>query len=143
MIAVRIFRSVWFLSVLVVLAVLLYQYASWPEEVVIGQGDVNFITLSRDGFFYTALVILAFVNVTVYVSRNFARKAEAFIAWFYGFVAVINFFLIIALSFISLFNSSENYRFGEIGLVIYGSLFLIGMWLIGGLIYWVAQKKRS
>ena len=143
MIAVRIFRSVWFLSVLVVLAVLLYQYASWPEEVVIGQGEVNFITLSRDGFFYTALVILAFVNVTVYISRNFARKAEAFTAWFYGFVAVINFFLIIALSFISLFNSSENYRFGEIGLVIYGSLFLIGMWLIGGLIYWLAQKKRS
>jgi hypothetical protein len=143
MIAVRIFRSVWFLSVLVVLAALLYQYASWPEEVVIGQGNVNFITLSRDTFFYTALVILAFVNVTVYISRTFASKVDAFVAWFYGFVAVINFFLIIALSFISLFNSSENYRFGEIGFIIYGSLFLIGMWLIGGLVYWFIQKKRS
>lgn len=143
MIAVRIFRSVWFLSVLVVLAVLLYQYASWPEEVVIGQGDVNFITLSRDALFYASLVILAFVNVTVYISRTFARQVDAFVAWFYGFVAVINFFLIIALSFISLFNSSENYRFGEIGFIIYGSLFLIGMWLIGGLVYWFAQKKRS
>lgn len=143
MIAVRIFRSVWFLSVLVVLAVLLYHYASWPEEVVIGQGDVNFIKLSRDTFFYTALVILAFVNVSVYISRTFARKVDAFVAWFYGFVAVINFFLIIALSFISLFNSSENYRFGEIGFIIYGSLFLIGAWLAGGLFYWLAQKNRS
>lgn len=142
MIAIRVFRSVWFLSVVAVLATMLYQYASWPEEIVIGQGDVNFVSLSRDGFFYTVIAIMAFVNVTVYVVRSQAKQADGFVAWFYGFIAVINFFLIIALSFISLFNSNENYRFGEIGLIIYGSLFLIGLWIIGGLLYWLAQKNR-
>lgn len=143
MVAVRVFRSVWFLSVVAVLATMLYQYASWPEEVVIGQGNVNFITLSRDGFFYAVMAVLAFVNVTVYVVKSQAKNADGFVAWFYGFIAVINFFLIIALGFISLFNSSEDYRFGEIGFIIYGSLFLIGMWLVGGLVYWFTQKKRS
>lgn len=142
MVAVRVFRSVWFLSVVAVLATMLYQYASWPEEMVIGQGDVNFVTLGRDGFFYAVISILALVNVTVYVVRSQAKQAEGFVAWFYGFIAVINFFLIIALGFISLFNSNENYRFGEIGFIIYGSLFLIGLWIIGGLLYWFTLKKR-
>jgi hypothetical protein len=142
MIAVRIFRSVWFLSVVAVLTILLYQYASWPEELVIGQGEVNFITLTRDGFFYTVIAILTLVNVTVYAIRTMAKRADGFVAWFYGCIAVINFFFIVALSFVSLFNSNENYRFGEIGFIIYGSLFLIGLWIIGGLLYWLVQKSR-
>jgi hypothetical protein len=139
--AVKIFRSVWFLSVLAVLFVLLYQYAAWPETVVIGQGEVNFISLSRDNFFYVTMALLAFVNVTVYIVRNFAKKSDEFQAWFYGFIAVINFFLVIALSFISLFNSNEDFRFGQIGFIIYGSLILVFSWIIGGLLYWVVRKR--
>ncbi|NBP69366.1 MAG: hypothetical protein EBU52_11535 [Cytophagia bacterium] len=139
--AVKIFRSVWFLSVLAVLFVLLYQYASWPLEVVIGQGEVNFISLSKDNFFYAAMALLAFVNVTVYMVRNFAKKSEEFQAWFYGFIAVINFFLVIALSFISLFNSNEDFRFGQIGFIIYGSLILVFSWIVGGLLYWAVRKR--
>jgi hypothetical protein len=139
--AVKIFRSVWFFSVLAVLFVLLYQYASWPLEVVIGQGEVNFISLSKDNFFYSAMALLAFVNVTVYMVRNFAKKSEEFQAWFYGFIAVINFFLVIALSFISLFNSNEDFRFGQIGFIVYGSLILVFSWIVGGLLYWVVRKR--
>jgi hypothetical protein len=139
--AVKIFRSVWFLSVLAVLFVLLYQYASWPETVVIGQGEVNFVSLSRDSFFYISMALLAFVNVTVYIARNFASKSAEFQAWFYGFIAVINFFLIIALSFISLFNSNEDFRFGQIGFIIYGSLILVFSWILGGLLYWLVRRR--
>lgn len=139
--AVKIFRSVWFLSVLAVLFVLLYQYAAWPETVVVGQGEVNFISLSRDNFFYVTMTLLAFVNVTVYIVRNFAKKSNEFQAWFYGFIAVINFFLVIALSFISLFNSNEDFRFGQIGFIIYGSLILVFSWIVGGLLYWFVRKR--
>ncbi len=139
--AVKIFRSVWFLSVLAVLFVLLYQYAAWPETVVIGQGEVNFISLTRDSFFYVSMALLAFVNVTVYIARNFAKKSVEFQPWFYGFLAVINFFLIIALSFISLFNSNEDFRFGQIGFIIYGSLILVFSWIVGGLLYWLVRKR--
>lgn len=139
--AVKIFRSVWFLSVLAILFVLLYQYAAWPETVVIGQGEVNFISLSRDNFFYVSMALLAFVNVTVYIVKNFAKESDEFQSWFYGFIAVINFFLVIALSFISLFNSSEDFRFGQIGFIIYGSLILVFSWIAGGLLYWFVRKR--
>lgn len=141
--AVRIFRSVWFLSTLAVLACLLYQYASWPEQVVIGQEEVNFITLSRDGYFYLVLAVLTLINVTVYIAKRFTKRAEGLMAWFYGFIGVINFFLIIAISFISLFNSNESFRFGQIGFIIYGSMFLVGAWLVGGLIYYFIQKRTA
>jgi hypothetical protein len=140
--AVKIFRSVWFLSVLVMLAVLLYHYAGWPEEVVIGQAQVNFVALSRDAFFYSTLAIITFINTSVFIAKYYAAKAPEFLAWYYGFIAIINFFLMIGLSFIGLFNSNENFRFGQIGFIIYGSLFLIGAWLLGGLLYWVVSKNR-
>lgn len=143
MIAVRVFRAVWFLSILVSLAVVLYHYASWPEDIVIGQREINFITLSRDSFFYSLIGILAFVNVTVFVVRQQAKKTEALVAWYFGLIAIINFFLIIAISFVSLFNSNESFRFEEIGFVIYGSLFLIGAWFLGGLLYWFIPKKTE
>ena len=141
--AVKIFRSVWFLSVLAVLFVLLYQYAAWPEEVVIGQGEVNFVTLSRDSFFYACMIIVAFVNVSVYIAKTFSRQIEEFQAWFYGFIAVINFFLVIALSFVSLFNSNEDFRFDQIGFVIYGSIILVFGWMLGGLLYWLVRKNQQ
>ncbi len=141
--AVKIFRSVWFLSVLAALFVLLYQYAAWPEDVVIGQGEVNFVTLSRDMFFYSSMFVLAFVNASVYIARTFAKQIEEFQAWFYGFIAVINFFMVIALSFISLFNSNEDFRFDQIGFVIYGSLILVFAWMLGGLLYWLVRKNQQ
>lgn len=139
--AVKIFRSVWFLSVLVMLAVLLYHYAGWPEEVVIGQAEVNFVVLSRETFFYSMLAIIGFINTSVFITKHYAARAPEFLAWYYGFISIVNFFLVIGLSFIGLFNSNENFRFGEIGFIIYGSLFLIGAWLLGGVLYWILRRK--
>jgi len=140
--ALRIFRSVWLLSVVAILAALLYHYASLPEEVIIGQQEIYFISFARDTFFYILVAILTFINVTVFVAKKYARKSEEFQSWFYGFIAVINFFLIIALSFVSLFNSNESFRFNQIGFIVYGSMLLIGAWIVGGLAYWQIQKLR-
>lgn len=141
-IAVRIFRSVWFLSVLAVFVMLLYQYASWPEEVVVGQEAVNFISFSRENVFYIFLAIAALVNVSVFVARHFAKSKEELLAWFYGLIGIVNFFLIIAVSFISLFNSNESFRYERIGVIVYGSMFLFGAWIVGGIFYWLIQRKR-
>jgi hypothetical protein len=140
--ALKIFRAVWFFSVSIILGVLLYHYAGWPEQIVIGQETINFITLGRDLFFYVSLAILVFINVTVYIVRSLAHRAVNLQAWFYGLIAIINFFLVIALSAISLFNSNENYRFGQLGVIIYGSMVLIGLWLLGGVLYWLVSKVK-
>lgn len=141
--AVRVFKAIWYLSVLAAMAALLYHYAGLPETVVVGQGDVNFQSVGRDTFFYVSLLVLALINVTVYVVRRQTSQAPGVMTWFYGFISVINFFAIIALSFISLFNSNESFRYGEIGYVIYGSLFLIGAWLVGGLLYAAVHRLQS
>lgn len=140
--AVKIFRALWFFSVLIILGVLLYHYAGWPEQVVIGQETINFITLGRDSFFYACLAVLVLINVMVYIVRRVAQRVDTLQAWFYGLIAIINFFLVIALSAISLFNSNENYRFGQLGAIIYGSMVLIGLWLIGGILYWLIGKVK-
>jgi hypothetical protein len=138
--AVKIFKAVWFFSVLAVLVALLYQYASHPEQVVVGQGTINFISLTRDQFFYVSIAVIIIINVTVYIVRGRAGKADAFVAWYHGFIAVVNFFLIIALSFIALFNSSEKFNTDDIGKIVFGSMFLLGAWILGGLLFFAVKR---
>src|SRR5688500_10914553 len=68
----KLFRAAWFLSMLAVLANLLYVYASLPEQVVLGEGEVwDLYRAGRDEFFYTAMVVIVLANVIVYL---FSRK---------------------------------------------------------------------
>jgi hypothetical protein len=140
---VKVFRSIWFLSVLSVMAALLYHYAYLPEEVVVGQEDINFVMISREAFFYTSLAIISLINVTVYIVKRLANRLDALQAWFYGWIGIINFFLIIGLSLVMLFNSNEAYDFARIRGIIYGSIFLVGAWFIGGILYLIVQKSTK
>ena len=125
----KIFRAVWFLSMLIMLGMLLYIYAALPETVVV-QDDGETVSITRDAFFYVMLALGAIVNVLVYIVARLEPGAQAFRAWFYGLVITLNFFLIIALSFVHLFNSSEKFDYPRIGFVIYGSVGLIVVWAL-------------
>src|SRR5690349_17446838 len=106
--SLKLFKAVWFFSLLAVLGSFLYVYASLPENVVLAESE-NTVSIAREVLFYAVLALLTFVNVIVFVfSRLYAKGDRDFLSWFYGLIITLNFFFIIALSYISLYNSSEK-----------------------------------
>jgi len=126
----KIFRAVWFVSMLGVLASLLYVYAALPEEVVVQEDGVKQVLVHRDTFFYAMTGIIAFVNVLVFLVGKAAPKDHDFKAWFHGQIITINVFFIVGMFLVSLFNSQEKYDYARIDFVIYGSVVLVVVWAI-------------
>ena len=125
----KIFRAVWFLSLVAALAVFLYVYASLPEQVALA-GDGG-IALSREAMFYCTLALLAVFNMMVFVfNRLYSRQSADFLAWFHGLMVCFNLFIIILLGFINLYNSGERFDYPRLGVMIYGSIGLLAVWMI-------------
>jgi hypothetical protein len=136
----KLFRGVWFLSVLAVLSNLLYVYASLPEQVVIREEEIGQTLVARESFFYIMTGILVLVNVSVYsIGRIYARK-EDFRAWFHGLIVTINIFFIIAMSIILTYNSAERFDFSRILFIVYGSIGLVIVWAISWPVYVIIRK---
>lgn len=139
----KIFKAVWFFSLLATLALLLYVYASLPQEVTLLDRD-QLITISREVLFYTLLAIMAFVNVLVFVVRIlFTEKQNDFKIWFYGFVIAINFFFVTVINFSGVYNSGERFDYRNIGFLIYASIGLIVLWSVSWPIYSLSRKFLS
>ncbi|MEJ7647109.1 MAG: hypothetical protein WKF87_21095 [Chryseolinea sp.] len=136
----KIFKALWFLSMLAVLANLLFTYMSLPENVVIRDDGEARIALPRDSFFYIMTALLAIVNVMVYFISRIFKKDFDFRAWFHGLVITLNIFFIISMNFIGLFNSGERFDYKRIDFIIYGSLGLFLIWTLAWPIY-AAYKK--
>ena len=76
--ALKLFRGVWFLSVLVVFASLLYTYAGLPEQVVVQEETSGQITMGRDPFFYLMVAVIVLVNIMVYVIGKMFERDQDF-----------------------------------------------------------------
>jgi len=127
------------LSVLAVLAVLLFVYASLPEQVIV-QDDANgMVRVSREVLFYVVLLLLTVINVLVYVMRKLFPADLTLRAWFHGLIITLNIFFITALFLVNVYNSNENFRYERIGFVIYGSVILIAGWAVS----WPVVKLLS
>ena len=126
----KIFRAIWFLSMLAMLGMLLYIYAALPETVIVQSDGAETVSITRDAFFYAMLAAGGIINVLVYIIARLMPGASDFRTWFYGQVVTLNFFLIIALSFIHLFNTSEKFDYPRIGFIIYGSVGLVVLWAL-------------
>ncbi|QOI98226.1 MAG: hypothetical protein HRU69_12345 [Flammeovirgaceae bacterium] len=127
----KIFKAVWFLSMLAALANLLYVYAGLPEEVAIYEDRQDVYYTAREGLFYSAMILLALLNVLVYLFSKKLTPSERFRTWLHGLVITFNIFFIIGFSFMGLYNSSEKFDFSRIGWVIYSSVGLIVIWMVG------------
>jgi len=138
---VKIFKAVWFLSVLVVLANLLYVYAALPEEVVVQDEGGSLISVGRDPFFYASAGIVGLVNALVFAIAKVYRKDPDFRSWFYGLVICLNFFFVIALNFISVYNSGDRFDFSKIEFLIFGSIALFTGWALGWPVYSLLKKR--
>ena len=136
----KIFKAVWFLSLLVWLLVFLYVYASLPEGIIFQEGEST-LSVSRNGLFYTILLLLAIFNALVFiVSRLYPDRNEYLKAWFYGLIIFLNLFLVVALQFLSLFNSQEKFDYGSIGVIIYGSIGMVVLWSSLWPLYFLTQR---
>ncbi len=125
---VKIFKGVWFLSLLATLAIFMYVYASLPESILVWEGEVS-QSISRDGLFYSIVALLAIFNTLIFIiSRLYSDKNEYFRAWFFGLVTFFNLFLVVALQFLNLYNSQERFDYESIGSIIYGSISLVVLW---------------
>jgi hypothetical protein len=139
----KLFKAIWFLSMLAVLANLLYVYASLPEQVSLMEGGVEIYSIGREQLFYSAMVVIAFSNVMVYLfSKSIAPDVE-FRTWLHGLVITLNIFFIIGMSFISLYNSAERFDFSRIGFIIYSSVVLVVIWALSWPVYRISRKLMS
>jgi hypothetical protein len=139
----KIFKAVWFISLLAVIANLLYVYVGWPQDVVIFENVSDIFLVDRENLFYSAMSVLAVFNLLVFVFSRGVAPDEGFRSWMHGFVITLNIFSIISLSFISLYNSSEKFDFSRIGVIIYSSIGLVVLWAISWPLIAIARKLFS
>jgi hypothetical protein len=138
----KIFRVVWFFSILGVLGFFLYTYASLPDPLVVLDGEEQ-LTIGKQTWFYAILALVAIFNMFVYVLRSLHRNRpgeEGFVSWFYGLVICLNLFIIVTVSYISLFNGGERFEYQRIGIIIYGSIILMVAWAFSWPLYLVSRR---
>lgn len=139
----KIFRAVWFFSLIGVLGALLYVYADLPENVIVQQEGIETVLISRDVFFYIVLTLLTVTNVTVYAIGSVYKHDLSFKAWFCGLMITLNLFFVVGLFLVNAYNSDERFDFSRIGFVIYGSLGLMVLWAISWPVVKIFANKRS
>jgi len=140
---VKLFKAVWFLSTLVTLGILLLNYASLPETVVVQEEGASVFRVSRDTYFYSMTAMIALVNVMVFpVGKVFVRN-EAFRSWFYGLVIALNFFFIVSMNFIGVFNGGDKFDYEQIRYIVYFSLGLFIVWTISWPVYLLYRRFAS
>jgi len=151
----KIFRVVWFFSILGVLGFFMYTYASLPDPIVV-MDDTDQIRVSKETWFYSVLFLVAIFNMFVYVFRALNRsrsvslgqsaaqrqEGEDFVSWFYGLVICFNLFMIVSVSYISLFNGGERFEYQRIGVIIYGSVALMIAWTFAWPVYLIFAKRK-
>lgn len=136
----KIFKAVWFFSLLGLLAVFLYVYAGFGETVMFSAGEE--MTISRNALFYSTLLLTAFINSLVFIAARLVAH-QNFKAWFYGLVVTINFFLLTTLGFLSVINAPDQFEYSRMGPTLYASVILIAVWLISWPVYSLFQKKSA
>ncbi|MEI9921854.1 MAG: hypothetical protein WDO14_24145 [Bacteroidota bacterium] len=140
----KIFRVVWFFSIIAVLGFFMYTYAALPDPLVILDGEEQLI-IGKETWFYAILALVAIFNMFVFVLRSLhknRREGEGFVTWFYGLVICLNLFVIVAVSFVSLFNGGERFEYERIGVIIYGSIILMVAWAFAWPVYLIFAKKK-
>jgi hypothetical protein len=121
-----VFKGVWFFSLIGLLAVFFYVYASLPESVVV-YGELDAVRVSKELLFYISIAVIAIWNVLVYLVPSLMRPSSEFMVWLCGLIICFNLFFIITLGFINIFNSNERYDYSNMGFAVYGSLILLAV----------------
>jgi hypothetical protein len=135
----KMFKAMWFLSVVVVLANLLFVYANLPEQIIVMDDPGNQV-LSKEWLFYSIMIAILLINVMVYLFKRMFPDAEPLRAWFHGLVITINIFIIIAMQALNVYNGFEKYDHNRMEIFISGSLGLVIVWSLIWPLYLLYQK---
>ncbi|HTF21226.1 MAG TPA: hypothetical protein VK658_24285 [Chryseolinea sp.] len=139
----KLFKAVWFLSMLATLVILIFNYAGLPETVVVQEEGPSVFRLSRDAYFYTMTAFIAVANMMVFpIGKVFAWQ-PAFRSWFYGLVIALNFFFIVSMNFVGLFNSGEKFDYNQIRYIVYFSVGLFLVWTISWPFYLLYRRMAN
>ena len=136
----KIFKAVWFFSLLATMAIFLYVYASLPQEITVREGDQPII-ISREVLFYSLLGVIALANtLTFIVGKLFTERQNDFKTWFFGLVITLNLFFVTLISFSGVYNSGERFDYSNLGILIYGNIGLIILWVVSWPFYKLSRK---
>lgn len=141
--ALKLLKGVWFLSMVVALGVLLYVYASLPQQVIVQEAAEGPVSVSNEAVFYIAMALMAIANVLVYVVGKVFKTNIALRTWFYGQVTTLNIFFIVGLNFLALFNSNERYDYQRLSFIIYGSVALMVLWACVWPVYLLFRQSKT
>jgi hypothetical protein len=133
-------RGVWLISVLGLLAALLYVYAGLPEQMILMAQGSDFVYGSRETFFYLFLVAITVINALAFVVGSLYSKDRALRIWFNMLLVILNIFFVISLLFLGALNSSERVNFEKIGITVYVSVGLIAVWAVAWPIFAMFRK---
>lgn len=137
----KVFKAVWFLSLVGVFANLMYVYAGLPEQVSVAEeGGATAYVMDKEALFYAALAFIAILNLLVYLFSKSITPDEGFRSWLHGLVITLNIFFVVGFSFIGLYNSAEVFDFNRIGPIIYGSVILVGLWALAWPVYLIGKR---
>ncbi|QSE96657.1 hypothetical protein [Fulvivirga lutea] len=122
----RLIKALWFTTLVSASAFLLFVYAGFREDQLIFVNN-ELEGLDRETFFFLALTIITVSNFTFYIlswrlRKQDNRMAEFIKGWLMGLASALNFFLIVVLSFLQIFNGGENFNYQSIGYLIFVSL---------------------
>ena len=134
-----VFKGVWFFSLMGLLAVFFYVYASLPESVIV-YGELETVRISKELLFYISIGIIAIWNVLVYLIPSLMKPSSQFMVWICGLIISLNLFFIMTISYINVFNSNERFNYASIGFVVFGSLALLALWSISWPFYLFFKK---
>jgi hypothetical protein len=141
--ALKLLKGIWFVSMMVAFTTLLYVYAGLPQEVVVQNEGGSNVSISNEVFFYVVMMFLAISNVMVFViSKVFQREGD-FRAWFHGLIMTLNIFFVVALVYISQYNSNERFDYSRVSFLIYGSVSLIVLWAAFWPAYLIFKRLTS
>ena len=129
----RLVKAFWFVTLLTSLSVMLYVYAALPEIITFDL-FANGSTFDREIYFYVALAILSLSNFSFYaLSRHMKYKTESIntimINWQLSLAGILNFFYIVAMLFLFLINSGEDFNYNNFGYLVFVSLGLVVIWV--------------
>jgi len=139
----KIFKGVWFLSLLLLLAIFMYVYASLPQEVILNEG-VEAYKISRGATFYILILLIAVVNSLVFiVGRLYGPEKTEFKSWFYGIIISLNLFFIAIMAYLNVVNSGEKYDYIRLGILLNSSIGIIVLWIAGWPLYHFSRRLFS
>lgn len=135
------------MTLLVTAGLLLFVYASLYENQKVHLAEIV-PGLNREVFFYVGLAIIMLANFTLYIGHWKIRKKDHAIAeflkgWYMALGSVLNFFLIVVLFFVQVYNGSEKFDYSNFGYLIFISLGIIILCAISLPVFIIKQKFKS